>query len=1145
VIGDRPRNAASPVRWRDRTPMGAPAPLVLLVPALLLAACPGPAPTGIDPAAVAENNRGVGLMGSFDYEGARAVFAGLARLHPEWLDVRVNEAIATLNRQQEGDEQAALAILDGVLAEDPDHLRAHYCSGLLRLFLGESEAAAAHFRRVVDADPDDAYAAYYLGQSLVEQGLREEALVQLLAAERADPYLRSAWFAAFRVLQTLGRSEEARAHRETYERLEGNPRARLAEFKYTRMGPRGEVLAVDAAEPPPLPKPKGPLFAEAAPLAVAGVPAEAWSRAPRAPASITAADFAGDGRLDLFIAGALEGAASNAVLVRVTDAAYKADLEHPLANVPAVNAAVWGDFDDDGLTDVYLLRKGENQLWRRTEDGGFEDVTASTGTGNGDLDSLDGAFLDADHDGDLDLFVVNADGPNELLNNDRDGGFRPLAAEQGVAGGERASRQVLATDLDGDRDVDLVVLNATPPHDVFRNDRLWHYELAPGFEALSAAEIDAIVAADADSDGAVELYTLARDGEVSRWRPDDTGGWRPTQLLAPAADASEAGEDAASAPSTARAGQLAVVDVSGDGVPEVLASRGGAWIALPKGGDAGSSAQSARSPAGPLAGWAPVLLDPDAGPSLVGWAWGAPPLVWGPGPGRSRFVALEFTGKHDQADAMRSNASGIGTRSSARIGSRWSVDLGYGAHSGPGRSLQPVAVGLGGAEGVDFVAIDWSDGVFQTELGLAPGEVHHIAETQRQLSSCPLLFAWDGHGFAFVSDVLGVGGIGQAIGRDRFATPRPRERFLLPPDLLRPDAGVYRLKLAQMMEEVAYVDSVELVAYDLPPGWQIVLDERMAGPGGPPPTGAVRAFRREWTPATATDARGRDVRDALARADRRPADPGPPDPRFLGLLDDEQVLELSFDAPLPAAGDPAAPLLLVIDGWVEYPYSQTAFAAWQAGERYRSLSVDARPAGGEWTTVLEELGYPAGMPRRMSVPLPALPDGARELRLRTNQEIYLDRVSLVRALALPEMRRHPLPLAAARVEQPGFARRDTVAWRRPVYRFGERAPFWDTRYPRGFYTALGPVLPLVRAHDDGLAVFGPGEALDLAFSDDAPSPPAGFTRRFVLEARGFAKDMDLYTRSGGRVDPLPTTGAPSGPAERLNARFNTRYRAGY
>ena len=112
---------------------------------------------------------------------------------------------------------------------------------------------------------------------------------------------------------------------------------------------------------------------------------------------------------------------------------------------------------------------------------------------------------------------------------------------------------------------------------------------------------------------------------------------------------------------------------------------------------------------------------------------------------------------------MRTNASGIGARLAVRTGARWTVVDTYRADSGPGQSLQPLMLGLGGAPRIDFVSIDWSDGVLQTEMDLAAGSAHIIAETQRQLSSCPVLFSWDGEDWVFVSDLLGVGGIGYAL----------------------------------------------------------------------------------------------------------------------------------------------------------------------------------------------------------------------------------------------------------------------------------------------------------------------------------------------------------------------------------------------
>ena len=241
-------------------------------------------------------------------------------------------------------------------------------------------------------------------------------------------------------------------------------------------------------------------------------------------------------------------------------------------------------------------------------------------------------------------------------------------------------------------------------------------------------------------------------------------------------------------------------------------------------------------------------------------------MAWQPGPGRYPFVTLTLSGRLDDAQSMRSNASGIGTRLALRSGSRWSLLQNYRNHSAPGQSLQALAVGLRGAPRAEFIAIDWSDGVFQSELGLDAGQRRHITETQRQLSSCPVLFAWNGKEFAFVSDLLGVGGIGYATGPGEYSSPRPRENFLLPEGLLQAKNGRYLLKVAEPMEEIAYLDAARLVQYDLPPGWRMVLDERM-GIGGPEPTGEVIFYQREMMPYKAGNDRGEDVLASVAHRD--------------------------------------------------------------------------------------------------------------------------------------------------------------------------------------------------------------------------------------------------------------------------------------
>jgi lipoprotein NlpI len=1081
---------------------------------MLFAAVSSCTHSGIDERAIVDNNRGVALMGRFDYEGAREVFAELAERHPNDPDVLVNLAIATLNRQQSGDSELALEILDTALEKAPDHLRALYCRGLILLHMGEAEAALVCFQQVFEVDPSDADTVYQVGQSLMQLERPDEAVEWYERAIELDPYLRSAYYRSFQALQRVGDRDRGMTRLKTFQKLADNPRSRVIEFKYTKMGRRGWVEVIGDTRPIPLPSPEGPLFAAVEPATPSELP---W-RSDVERTSITPVDIDGDEQIDIFLPRVLAGpsATLNAVLLARGDG-FELDSDHPFAGVQAITAVLWGDMDNDGRTDAYLCRRGPNQLWRNEVDG-WRDITEFSGTSGGEHETVDGALVDADHDGDLDIFLVNSDGPDELLNNNRDGSFRPLAVERGLAGGDSRSSQVLFFDLDGDRDADIFVRKAAPPHDVFENQLLWEYRPARGFDELRASAMTAIVAGDTDADGRTELYTADAAGSVRRWQNDEDGSWRPTLLAAASGQPID---------------RLALADISGDGEIELIVARSDGWQMLDPADGSERSSLEGSAPA-----WTLAALDPGRGPSLVSWSPGGPPQVRRPGPGRHRFVALSMTGRENEEDAMRSNASGIGSRVAMRVGSSWTVADTYRNDSGPGQGLQPLELGTGGRERVDFVAIDWSDGVFQTELDLAAGTSYTIAETQRQVSSCPVLFAWNGVEYGFVSDILGVGGIGYAVGPGEYGEPRPWENFLFPEGAVVERDGRLSVKITEPMEEATYLDAARLVAYDVPPGWSMAIDERMAI-GGPTPTGEPVFFRRWLVPAQAINDRGQDVTASIVDTDLVAAPVGSLDRRFIGLLALEHVLSLKFDRPLEAVGDH---LVLVADGWVEYPYSQTNFAAWQAGRSYEAPTLEARGADGRWNVVLENFGYPAGMPRHMSVPLPPLPPGTHELRLRSNQEIYWDRIAVVAAETTPDIHRWPLELLAARLESTGFAHRTTAKQRLPSYDYGRRAPLWDTRIQAGWYTRIGDVVELLAAADDGLAIFGPGEEVHLEFAAPLQPVPPDWRRFLVLETDGWCKDMDFYTKDGRTVGPLPARG--DGTADRrarLHETYNTRY----
>ena len=564
-----------------------------------------------------------------------------------------------------------------------------------------------------------------------------------------------------------------------FKRLKDNPQARLFAVQYTRMGPLAEAVAVNLDPLPPRPpRPKGPVFAEVEPLHLIGPMAGeiAWVTADeKHPApNITICDIDGDGRPDIFIAGALLRGDKrlNAVLLS-RDGGFRLDMQHPLAAVTDVNAVLWADYDNDGLTDVYFCRRGGNQLWRQVEKGKWADVTEKTHTaGNGGI-TVDGALFDADHDGDLDIFLVNADGPNELLINNMDGTFRPIAKDRGIAGNGRPSRGLVVGSFTGNRVADIMVIHDEPPNEIYRNDRLWAYHKPEGFDALLAARLNAAVIADSQATGRYELITLAQ-AALAQWRPDAKDVWQSQAVAALRSgirENSDGKRDVDSRNSHEfRHPRLAVADVVGNGQLAALPTDADGWRCVSL-SDNHSLIFEANQPE--LACWSLFVPDAATGPAIVGFVWGKGPVIWKPGPGRYPFMALEFSGQHDKNRQMRSNASGIGVQAAVRVDSRWTAINTYRNQSGPGQSLQPIAVGLGGAPKADFVSITWPDGALETEIGLASGKLHRIEEQNRLPVSCPLLFVWNGQKFEFVSDCLGVGGLGYAIGPGEYAPVRP------------------------------------------------------------------------------------------------------------------------------------------------------------------------------------------------------------------------------------------------------------------------------------------------------------------------------------------------------------------------------------
>jgi hypothetical protein len=140
--------------------------------------------------------------------------------------------------------------------------------------------------------------------------------------------------------------------------------------------------------------------------------------------------------------------------------------------------ASWGDYDNDGLLDLYVgryldprtkipttfyARNGEpNSLYHNNGDGSFTNVTEKAGVGELGL-CLGSVWGDYDNDGFLDLYVVNDFGRKTLYHNNRNGTFTDVTVSSGTLD-YGAGMSASFGDYDNDGKLDIYVANIRSEH---------------------------------------------------------------------------------------------------------------------------------------------------------------------------------------------------------------------------------------------------------------------------------------------------------------------------------------------------------------------------------------------------------------------------------------------------------------------------------------------------------------------------------------------------------------------------------------------------------------------------------------------------------------------------------------------------------
>ena len=380
-------------------------------------------------------------------------------------------------------------------------------------------------------------------------------------------------------------------------------------------------------------------------------------------------------------------------------------------------SALWFDFDRDGLLDLFVCNyvkwspehdvfcspDGKNKsyctpeayrgetcwLFHNLGNGKFEDVTPTSGIFDSSSKSLGVSLLDYDEDGWPDLLVANDTQPNKLYRNQRNGTFKDVAVEAGIAfsaeGKARAGMGVDVADFNNSGRPGVAITN-------FDNEMIGLYRASGDGNYVDIATQSGVglaskdrlgfgcVFLDADLDGWLDLAVV--NGHI-----DDTvrnvrgvGYAQSPQLFL-------------------NDGQGRFRDVAGEiggGFTQPKVGRGLAYGDFDRDGDLD------------------LLMTTNNGPAY---------LFRNDQTGGNKSIRIRLVG-------TKSNRDAIGARVRIFHGETSQSRLVKGGSSYLSQSELPVTFGLGKREKIDRLVIDWPNGGTEEHKNLAAGRAYECVESK-------------------------------------------------------------------------------------------------------------------------------------------------------------------------------------------------------------------------------------------------------------------------------------------------------------------------------------------------------------------------------------------------------------------------------
>src|SRR5258705_5293065 len=742
------------------------------------------------------NNIGVALLEQFKHKEAAEAFRSALKIDPKLNLARINLSIALFNvpdlpaAQREAQNSAVLA---------PEAPQPYYILGLIAKLQSRADEALIAFQKVLKIDPNDVGTNINVGQLYSQQRKYPEAIAAFRLALAAEPYNATALYSLGQALMRAGQRAEGQSVTERFRQLRERGSATTVGNNYLEQGRYAEAVASTGAERELVDRTiPAVTFADGTAGALSGsadtAPGPAmtaatssvfgrqfkvsnWNEASRQQVaaafggSVTVFDMDGDGSLDLFWLAASAQHLFRGAGGKFTDVTNQSGALAAKFNGTPVGA-VAGDYDNDGKPDLFVIRDGSLSLYHNEGSGKFADVTGAAGIPAYPFLPSSVAFVDLDHDGDLDILVTGAadlsegpkgaavfpvdfaGAPNLLLRNDGNGKFTDITAAAKLNSVGHAVA-VIPTDFNNRRDMDLLVVNYDKAPALYSNQRDGTFRDVSKDVGLDIeGHWSCAAAGDLNKDGFADFFLGRADGPG----------------LFVISDGKERFKTAAGPVGSEGARAVQFIDYDNDGLLDsvmltdkglrVFRNVGDGWM------DTSEAAVSRDLAAGPAAATAGRLfaagdIDNDGDMDIVLLSVsGGLRLGRNDGGNRNHSLRVKLSGKV-------SNRSSVGAKIEARAGSL--VQKLETSSASPSAAPADIIFGLGKRTTADAVRVIWPAGIVQAETEIAktpngdPANPRNsfvtlnVTELDRKPSSCPYLYTWNGERFEFITDFMGGG----------------------------------------------------------------------------------------------------------------------------------------------------------------------------------------------------------------------------------------------------------------------------------------------------------------------------------------------------------------------------------------------------